>query len=184
MTTLKLVTEPDPRFGAISDRLRGPFDKVTKFDESLRDIERDLYETLDVANGVGLAAPQVGIRQRICIVRVPACYEYEDSPETRLTLINPQIVRAGGQEIDVEGCLSFPDLIGDVPRYLAITVRAHDINGKVVKIKARDYVARVMQHEIDHLNGVLFFDRMTDWSTLHYPQSDKAEPVTARPPAD
>lgn len=184
MATLKLITEPDPRFGAISDRLRGKADTITTFDEALLDLERDLYETLDVESGVGLAAPQVGIRQRICVIRIPAGYEYEDSPETKLTLINPEIVRAGGQEVDVEGCLSFPDLIGDVPRYTAITVRAHDVTGKVVKIKARDYLARVMQHEIDHLEGILFFDRMLDWATLRYPQAAEPEAATARPPAD
>lgn len=184
MATLRLVTEPDPRFGAISDRLRGSFDDITVFDDALRDLERALYETLDIEHGVGLAAPQVGIRRRICVIRIPAGYEYDDSPETRLTLVNPAIVRAGGQEIDVEGCLSFPDLIGDVPRYTAITVRAQDTNGKVVKIKARDYLARVMQHEIDHLNGVLFFDRMEDWSTLRYPHEAEAEAATAQPPAD
>ncbi len=184
MAILKLVTEPDPRFGAISDRLRGTMDTITTFDEALQALEHDMYETLEIESGVGLAAPQVGIRQRICVIRIPAGYEYEDSPETRLTLINPEIVRAGGQEIDVEGCLSFPDLIGDVPRYIAITVRAQDVTGKVVKIKARDYLARVMQHEIDHLNGILFFDRMPDWATLRYPQTAESEPAIAQPPAD
>lgn len=184
MATLKLITEPDPRFGAISDRLRRQSEKIDTFDEALADVVRDLFETLDVENGVGLAAPQVGIQRRVCIVCIPAGYEYEDSPATRLALINPEVVRAGGQDVDVEGCLSFPDLIGEVPRYTAITVRAQDVSGKVVKIKARDYLARVMQHEIDHLNGILFFDRMPDWSTLRYPQEIEPEAVTARPPAD
>ncbi len=184
MATLKLITEPDPRFGAISSRLRQQCEPITTFDEALQDLERDLYETLDVESGVGLAAPQVGIPRRICVIRIPEGYECEDAPETRLTLINPEIVRAGGQEVDVEGCLSFPDLIGDVPRYTAITVRAQDASGRVVKIKARDYLARVMQHEIDHLNGVLFFDRMPDWATLRYPQPVESEAATARPPAD
>lgn len=182
MAILTLITEPDPRFSQISDRLRQKSAAVTTFDDALLAFERDLYETLDAEHGVGLAAPQVGVLQRVCVIRIPAGYEYEDSPETRLTLVNPQIVRAGGQEVDLEGCLSFPDLIGDVPRYTAITVRAQDTSGKVVKIKARDYLARVMQHEIDHLDGVLFFDRMLDLRELRYSPPAEADEVTAQPP--
>lgn len=183
MALLKLVTEPDPRYSQISDRLRQRCAPIAAFDDALLNLERDLYETLDAEHGVGLAAPQVGVLRQICVIRIPAGYEYEDSPETRLTLINPEVMRAGGQEMDVEGCLSFPELIGDVPRYTSITVRSHTTDGKRVKIKAHDYLARVMQHEIDHLNGILFFDRMVDWSTLRYPAPAEDE-ATATPLAE
>lgn len=166
---MKIITEPDPRYGKVSDRLRKKSAKVEAVDESIRLLARDMHETMEAANGVGLAAPQVGIYKRLIVIRIPEGYEHEDDPEIELSLVNPEILKAGGQECDAEGCLSFPDLYGDVSRYSTVTVRARDLDGRDVRLKARGMLARALQHEIDHLDGVLFFDRMDDWSTLRYP---------------
>jgi peptide deformylase len=186
MATLKIITEPDPRYSTISDRLRQKSEKVTVVDDDLRKLARDMHETMVEACGVGLAAPQVGILKRLVVVQVPAGYQDEDSPELNLALVNPEIARAGGQECDAEGCLSFPELYGDVTRYASVTVKAKDLDGKDVKIKARGFLARVLQHEIDHLDGVLFFDRMDDLSSLRYPvrSEEERETATAESPAE
>jgi peptide deformylase len=168
MALLKIVTEPDPRIAAPSPRLRQKSAKIERVDDSIRKLAADMYETMMAANGVGLAAPQVGILQRLVVIHVPAGMEYEDDPEINLALVNPEIQRAGGQELGAEGCLSFPDLWGDVSRYTSVTVKAEDTDGKSMKIKARGFLARVLQHEIDHLDGVLFFDRMEDVQQLHH----------------
>jgi peptide deformylase len=169
MAPLKIIIEPDPRYGTISARLRQKSLPIETIDDSARKLAGEMFETLMDANGVGLAAPQVGILQRLIVIYLPEGYDNEDDPEIRLALVNPEIVRAGGREWDAEGCLSFPDLYGDVQRYANVTVRAQDIDGKSHKIKARGLLARVLQHEIDHLDGILYFDRMEDYSTLRYP---------------
>jgi peptide deformylase len=89
--------------------------------------------------------------------------------------VNPELIKAGGNETALEGCLSFPDLTGEVPRYKWVNVRGLDLDGKPLRFRARGILARVIQHEVDHLNGVLFFDRMDDWSTLGYPVQEEAE---------
>jgi peptide deformylase len=182
MAPLKIIIEPDPRYGTISPRLRQKSLPIEAIDDSIRKLARDMYETLMDANGVGLAAPQVGIYKRLILIYLPAGYDNEDDPEVKLSLVNPEIQRAGGREWDAEGCLSFPDLYGDVQRYANVTVRAQDIDGNNLKIKARGILARVLQHEIDHLDGILYFDRMEDFSTLRYPTrtqaGDEDEPST------
>ena len=169
MAIMKIITEPDPRYGKVSDRLRKKSVQVEVIDDSIRTLARDLHETMEAASGVGLAAPQVGIYRRLVVIRIPEGYEHEDDPEVELSLINPEILRAGGQDVDAEGCLSFPDLYGDVSRYATVTVKAKDLEGRDLRLKARGVLARALQHEIDHLDGVLFFDRMDDWSSLRYP---------------
>jgi peptide deformylase len=136
-----------------------------------------------------LAAPQVGVLKRLVVVYLPPDYDEEGDPELQLMLVNPEVVKAGGREVCPEGCLSFPELVGDVPRYTSLNVRARDLEGRELRIRARGYLARVLQHEIDHLDGILFFDRMDDYSTLRYPQpavpedAAVAETLTARSPA-
>jgi len=175
MALLKIVIEPDPRFSRPSQRLRQKSTRIERIDDATRTLAADMFETMMAANGVGLAAPQVGILQRMVVIHVPAGSEYEDDPEINLTLINPEIQRAGGQELGAEGCLSFPDLWGDVPRYTSVTLKAQDVDGTTHKIKARGFLARVIQHEIDHLDGVLFFDRMEDVASLHHTSEAKEE---------
>jgi peptide deformylase len=169
MAVLKIITEPDPRFATISPRLREKSARIDTIDASVRKLAADMMETMFEANGVGLAAPQVGIYKRLIVIHVPAGYEDEEDPEISLQLVNPEILKAGGRELGIEGCLSFPDMIGEVPRYATVNVRAQDLEGNTLRIKTRGILARALQHEIDHLDGVLFFDRMDDWTTLGYP---------------
>ncbi len=135
----------------------------------------DMIETMYAAPGVGLAAPQVGVTRRLIVVHVPEHYEQEGDPATTLTLINPEIVKAVGQQIGPEGCLSIPGWVGEVPRADAVTVKAMDLDNRSIRLKARGIVARVLQHEIDHLDGILFIDRVEDKSTIVQVPDD--EPV-------
>lgn len=168
MALLDLITEPDPRYATISNRLRQKSARVEHIDESIRTLATDMFETMMHERGVGLAAPQIGELQRLIVIFVPAGYEHEDDPDISLTLVNPEIMKAGGRDYGIEGCLSFPDLVGEVPRYTSINVRAQDLHGNTLRIKSRGNLARVLQHEIDHLDGILYFDRMDDWTTLGY----------------
>ncbi len=112
----------------------------------------DMAETMDAANGVGLAAPQVGIAKRIVLVKI--------GENELLELINPVILKQSGDEVDVEGCLSFPGLYGEVARATEVAVEALDRQGKKKTIKGTGLLARALQHEIDHLEGVLFVDKV------------------------
>lgn len=185
MAVLKIITSPDPRLAPVDRRLRQKAAPVERVDESIRALLRDMRETMIDAHGVGLAGPQVGEMLRVAVVHIPAGFDHEDDPEINLNLVNPEIVRAGGRETSLEGCLSFPDLVGEVPRYATVVVRARDDEGKEFRIKARGYLARALQHEIDHLDGVLFFDRMDDLSTLRYLEPAEAgDEAIARSRAD
>jgi len=131
----------------------------------------DMVETMRDADGVGLAAPQVYEGLRILTAEVrPAHPEEEDEHSVPLLiLINPQIVKTSKEIVPGwEGCLSIPDIRGVVPRHDAVLVQALDRNGKAVRVEAEGFFARILQHEIDHLDGVLFFDRMEDFKTLTY----------------
>jgi peptide deformylase len=156
---------------------------------ALKQLAADMFETMHAANGVGLAAPQIGITQRIVVIWIPPQVEeredgthIEIAPEESFVLINPQIVKAGaGEDIGQEGCLSLPGWYGDVPRHNWVTVEYQDLDGKWRRIrKADDLLGRALQHEIDHLDGVLFTERIRDLSTLkdHREQSaNAAEPA-------
>jgi peptide deformylase len=168
MAMLKIIQEGDPR-------LRQRAAKIRTVDARLRRIAADMHETMDDAPGVGLAGPQVGVMERIIVVHVPGDYIGEDEEDVRYTLINPEIVRAVGDKTDTEGCLSIPGWLGDVPRYTSIVVRALDLDGNQIRIKAKEWVARVLQHEIDHLDGVLFLDRVVDRSTIRPTAPEPAE---------
>jgi peptide deformylase len=172
LPTLPIIIETDPRQAKPSNRLRQRSERIATITPDIAQLAADMHETMHVEHGVGLAAPQVGHLIRLIVIHVPEGYQEPDIDELSLTLINPEIIKAGGREWGVEGCLSFPELIGDVERYAWVNVKAQDIEGKPLRIKARGVLARILQHEIDHLDGVLFFDRMEDWSTLGY-----AEPL-------
>jgi peptide deformylase len=118
-----------------------------------------MVETMREAKGVGLAAPQTGLDQRITVIEYP---DDEDKPEEtmrRYELINPEIVKTKGSEVAQEGCLSLPGLAADVERATYVLIKAQDRHGKEVRIKAYDWLARIFQHEIDHLHGVLMTER-------------------------
>ena len=114
----------------------------------------NLYETMVANDGVGIAAPQVGKNQRIAIVEVDEGDKFE--------LINPEIIEAKGESIDVEGCLSIPHVYGTVKRADEVTVRYYDRDGEEIEVTAFGYLARAFQHEIDHLDGILFIDKMIE----------------------
>jgi peptide deformylase len=122
---------------------------VTQFDKKLKTLVNNMYETMLAADGVGLAAPQIGVDQQIAVVDIS-----EDIG--RLDLINPVILKTSGEQTDVEGCLSFPGLYGTVSRPNYVKVQAQDLKGRTFIVEAEDYLARAIQHEIDHLHGILF----------------------------
>lgn len=131
--------------------------EVTRFDESLRALAQDMHETMRAYNGVGLAANQIGVLERILVVDVPL----DDDTRARYTLVNPTIVKRAGSESGEEGCLSIPGIYEDVTRALAVEVRAVDERGQPLEVAGDGYLARALQHEIDHLDGVLFIDRLS-----------------------
>ncbi len=112
----------------------------------------DMVETMDAAQGLGLAAPQVGIPKRMVVVRM--------GKNDLLELINPALISREGKEVDVEGCLSFPGMYGEVPRSPEVVVEGLNREGKTVRVKGTGLLARALQHEIDHLEGVLFVDKV------------------------
>jgi peptide deformylase len=131
----------------------------------------DMFETMREYQGVGLAAPQVHQSLRLFVAGFAPDDEDDDRPSRvpLMTLINPEILPVGTETVeDWEGCLSIPDIRGRVPRSSQISVRAYDRHGKRLEIRASGFTARVIQHETDHLNGVLFFDRMKSFETLTF----------------
>ncbi|EFJ45053.1 hypothetical protein VOLCADRAFT_45493, partial [Volvox carteri f. nagariensis] len=148
---LQIVKYPDPRLRAVNAR-------IGVFDDSLLRLANEMIEVMYQDDGVGLAAPQVGVNIRLMVFN-PAG---RDRPGNESILVNPEIVeQLGGKELGEEGCLSFPRIYGDVERSRQITVKALDANGQPVRLQLTDpWVARIFQHEYDHLQGVLFHDRM------------------------
>ncbi|MCC6626243.1 MAG: peptide deformylase [Chloroflexi bacterium] len=171
MAILQIVTVPD-------ERLRRPTTKIGRVDAQVRQLIASMRETMVAAHGVGLAAPQVGVARRLIVVGIPPEHDDDHPAGLQLTLINPELVRFGGEQTGDEGCLSIPGWAGEVTRYDRVTVRALDPDGKEVRIKARAYLARVLQHEIDHLDGILFTDRMKDPTALR--PVDTGQPVDAQ----
>ena len=155
MAILEIVTAGAPNDAVLRRRA----ERVREFNPALHRLLDNMLETMRDASGVGLAAPQVGISKRITVVEYP---EDEDDPENTMRiyeLINPEIIRAKGAEMGQEGCLSLPGLAADVERATYVLVRAQDREGKEFRIKAYGWLARIFQHEIDHLHGVLMTDR-------------------------
>ena len=132
--------------------LRTETTPVTQVTDDLRQLVEDMFETMRAAQGIGLAAPQVGRRERVAVV---------DVDKDPIVLINPEIVAESGTERAEEGCLSIPDIYGDVDRAARVTVRAMDLEGIVFEREATELLARAIQHEIDHLHGKLFIDYLS-----------------------
>lgn len=144
---------------------------LTAFEtEELHVLTTDMVETMHAHRGVGLAAPQVGVSQRVIVFWVPeerATQEGEDTPQPLHILLNPEITPLNSvTEPGLEGCLSLPGLRGLVPRFTHIGYRGYDLTGKLIEREARGFHARVVQHEIDHLNGIMYLDRMNDFTSL------------------
>ncbi|OGO07101.1 MAG: peptide deformylase [Chloroflexi bacterium RBG_13_57_8] len=152
MAVLPIRTLPDPI-------LRRKTKRVTAVDKSVKKLVADIRETLHADAGrVGLAAPQVGVSLRLTVICLP---EGED-----IILINPEVVRRKGQRLVDEGCLSIPGYIGQLTRAESVTVKGQDLSGKPVRIKAEELLSQALEHEIDHLNGVLYIDRMENPEAL------------------
>src|SRR5512146_1303548 len=169
MTLRKIVTLPD----AV---LRRKARAVTKVDKDLHTLIDDMVETMRQAPGVGLAAPQIGLSERIIVIEYfehEEDEEKEDAPKKVWAVLNPEIVKASEEKLmGVEGCLSIPNLVGEVERHAAVQVKGMNRHGKPMKIKAEGWLARIFQHEIDHLNGVVFPDRaLRVWK----PEPEEAE---------
>ena len=155
MAVRDIVTLPEPV-------LRKKARKVTDFGPELQTLIDDMVETMRVAPGVGLAAPQVNASVRVIVVEYGEEDEEEKAPvpPKLYTVVNPEITRFSKEsEIGSEGCLSIPGFAGDVDRPLAVTVKGLNRRGQPIRIKAEGWLARIFQHEIDHLDGVLFIDR-------------------------
>jgi len=139
--------------------LRWKSKPITEITPELKATVRKMFELMYSANGIGLAANQVGLPYRFFVVNPAAD---ADEPEEEMVFINPEIVRRKGSVIGEEGCLSLPELYGDVPRAEEIVVEAFDMDGQGFEVSCSELVARVIQHESDHLDGVLFIDRMEE----------------------
>jgi peptide deformylase len=145
MAVRKIITTENPI-------LRRKAKKVHRFDPSLQKLVDDMFETMHAAGGVGLAAPQIAQSIRVFVA------EYEGS---KVALFNPEIIKAEGEELGVEGCLSIPGYVGEnIRRATKVIVKGQDARGKTVRVTAEGWFARILQHEIDHLDGILFLDRL------------------------
>ena len=131
--------------------LRKQSKEVTKFDNRLKYLVEDMFETMYHAEGVGLAAPQVGILKRVIVI--------DDGEDNKLEMVNPVIKEMDGEEVQIEGCLSLPHKQGSVKRATHIVVDYYDKDNNKKTLETRDFLARIIQHEIDHLNGILYSDR-------------------------
>lgn len=152
MAILDIVSVPDPI-------LRKKAHKVTEFGKEYQELAKNMVETMREAPGVGLAAPQVAVPQRLIVVEYDDD-ENEDIPPKLFVMANPEIIFASEEKVNgIEGCLSVPDLVGEVERHESITVKGLNRHGKPVRINATGWLARIFQHEIDHLDGVLYTDR-------------------------
>ena len=136
--------------------LRKQCQVIKNIDQELVTLSEDMIETTLAAPGVGLAANQIGIPWRLFVVNMGV----ETDKDNLITLINPEITAMEGSELGEEGCLSIPDMIAEVNRATQIEVKAIDLNGNDVRFEAKGYLARALQHEMDHLNGVLFWDSL------------------------
>jgi peptide deformylase len=137
--------------------LETPAKPVEKFDDELRKLCDDMFESMYAANGVGLAAPQIGISRRLAVIDVTV----GKNPEARLVLANPEIIQAEGEQREEEGCLSVPGFRGNVARPQYATVRAQDVTGKVFEMNGEGLLSRAFCHEIDHLDGTLFLRHLS-----------------------
>jgi peptide deformylase len=138
--------------------LREKAKKVSKVDASVVRLIDDLAETMLAAPGAGLAAPQIGVPLRVFVVK--------GDENQVIGLVNPELVKGDGVQVGYEGCLSYPGWVGEVARFVDVVIKGRNRHGKEVRIKASGFTARAYQHELDHLDGILFIDRLTSLDTL------------------
>lgn len=152
-------------------RLRLKAKKVKQFTPGLKKLAQDMVDTMRAYDGVGLAAPQIGVMQRIFVAEIPVPDDDDAEPHPQsgrtYILINPVVVKSSNELIEgQEGCLSIPDWQGLVERPAWVEVKAQNVDGRKIKLKVEGYLARIFSHEIDHLNGVLFIDYISDQEKL------------------
>lgn len=168
MTLRPIVSLPDPV-------LRRKARPVTTFDKKLQTVIDDMIETMRGAPGVGLAAPQIGLSARLIVVEYyenAQAEETEDETKKKVwVMLNPEIVKASAEKVmGVEGCLSVPNLVGEVERHETVQVKGLNRRGQPMRVKATGWLARIFQHEIDHINGIVFTDRA---ARVWIPQTDE-----------
>ena len=179
MALLQIVTDDHPS-------LRKQAHKIKQFDGALKKLAQDMFETMRAANGIGLAGNQIDKLIRLIVVELTPDPE-EDAPGSqavRMALCNPEIIDGKGRVMGTEACLSLPGWVGEVPRHEHVVVKAQTLEGKQTRVKADGMFARVLQHEVDHLNGVLFTDRVEDLSTLQKLPPPAADDAGEVAPAD
>jgi len=164
------------------ERLRGKAKKVHRFDASLQALVDDMLETLDAANGLGLAAPQIGVPLRVVVIGMPAEEDEEGrvvKPEKTYILCNPEIIQASDEKEVQEACLSVPGYMGKVVRAMDAVVKAQDARGRQVRVHGEGLLAQALQHELDHLDGVLYVDRVQSdddlWQVSHEDEEEEEE---------
>jgi peptide deformylase len=146
----EVVKYPDPVLAK-----RG--EDVTEFGDELKTLAEDMFASMYAAHGIGLAAPQIGLSKRITVIDV----NFKKDPADKLVLINPEIIEREGKQFEEEGCLSLPEIREKVQRAAKVKVRAQNVEGKWFEVEGEELLARALQHEIDHLDGVLFIDRLS-----------------------
>ncbi|MEO6804111.1 MAG: peptide deformylase [Granulicella sp.] len=146
----EVVKYPDPILAK-----RG--EKVTVFDADLKKLVDEMFDSMYAAQGIGLAAPQINISKRITVIDV----SFQKNPEEKIVLINPEILDREGKQVEEEGCLSLPDIREKVSRASWVKVKAQDATGKWIEVEGEELLARALQHEIDHLDGILFIDHLS-----------------------
>jgi peptide deformylase len=137
--------------------LQKPAAAITSFDDELKKLVEDMFESMYAARGVGLAAPQIGISKRLAVIDVT----FKEDPDAKLVLVNPEIVHKEGRQRGTEGCLSLPEFREEVTRAKTVTVRAQDIDGKFFERTGEELLARALLHETDHLNGRLYISHIS-----------------------
>jgi peptide deformylase len=146
----EVVKYPDPVLAK-----RG--EDVTVFDAKLKKLVDEMFDSMYAAQGIGLAAPQINISKRLAIVDV----SFKKNPEEKIVLINPEIIDRSGKQVEEEGCLSLPEIREKVSRAEWVKVKAQDVTGKWIEVEGEELLARALQHEIDHLDGILFIDHLS-----------------------
>ncbi len=140
--------------------LRQKAKRVQIIDSSIQKLIDDMLETMHEVSGVGLAASQVGVPLRVCVIRLPG------ETEEDIVLINPQMVRKTGERVIAEGCLSIPGYVADIARAETVRVKGKDRHGKEIRVKGEELLAQALEHELDHLNGVLYIDHLESLDEL------------------
>jgi peptide deformylase len=146
----QIVKYPDPVLARKGD-------KVTEFTPELEQFVEEMFDSMYAAHGIGLAAPQIGVSKQITVIDV----SFKEKPEDKLVLINPEIIEREGKQFEEEGCLSLPEIREKVKRAAWVKVRAQNAKGEFFEVEGEELLSRALQHEIDHLHGILFIDHLS-----------------------